>query len=63
MSIVCYLRKKVWERSKGMSAAESKKHLDLLKTINKAEYTKCKNNATKKRVIKKKSKLNTRKCK
>ena len=61
MSIVCYLRKKVWERSKGMTSAATKKHLDLLKTINKAEYKKCKN-TTKKKKKKVKGKINTRKC-
>jgi len=62
MSIVCYLRKKVWERSKGMTMTDCKNHLDRLKAMNKSEYTKCKNNTTRKKVKKKKNKIDTRKC-
>ena len=63
MSIVCYLRRKVWERSKGMSSKEFREHIELQRKINKVNYKKCKDNKTRKKVNKKKSKLDTRKCK
>ena len=63
MSIVCYLRKKIWDRSKGMTSSEFKKHIEIQRSINKANYKKCMDNKTRKKVKKKKSKLNTRKCK